>query len=278
MTPSTAPLSTGSPPSSRRSATRASLASRSIPPGSDPSESDSLAWRSFGGPQAAVQGGADEATRSCLTESHATSARFVSLRSRRSTTVRTATLAAPPANEAQTVVTLACPSLSSLIAVDPADFIDRAALQADCIAATVHGNAAELGLDCGPSNARFDVTRGEWTQVIVDQEEWGSVCGDGSDYAFWIRPAPEGAPLENVLIGLQGGGVCVFEDDCVPRFESSPGLFTAMDDEPYSLASSLMTQPSAPSPTGRRSTFRAVGRVRRRWCRRGDSPCRGLAA
>ena len=57
-------------------------------------------------------------------------------------------------------------------------------------------------------------------------------CGDGSPYAFDIRLAPEGHPLDRVVIGLQGGGVCFFNEDCSSRFLSEPGLFSAMDDEP----------------------------------------------
>jgi len=45
--------------------------------------------------------------------------------------------------------------------------------------------------------------------------------------------APQGEPLDHILIGLQGGGVCVFGDDCSARFVSDPGLFNALDDEPF---------------------------------------------
>jgi len=74
--------------------------------------------------------------------------------------------------------------------------------------------------------------RGEWTQIILDGGKWGTMCGDGTEYAIHIRLAPEGHPLDRVIIAMQGGGVCIFEDDCRSRFESSPGLFNAQDDSP----------------------------------------------
>ena len=78
-------------------------------------------------------------------------------------------------------------------------------------AATAHNDTSELGLKCGPDYAQFDAPRGEWTQIMVDGDTWGTQCGDGSEYAFHIRLAPEGEPLDRVVIGLQGGGVCVLE-------------------------------------------------------------------
>ena len=61
------------------------------------------------------------------------------------------------------------------------------------------------------------------------------MCGDGSDYAFLVKFAPEGEPLDNILIGLQGGGVCVFEGDCSAKLQSAPDLFEAMNDQPYEI-------------------------------------------
>jgi len=69
-------------------------------------------------------------------------------------------------------------------------------------------------------------------RIDVDGEQWGTMCGDGSGYSFWVKLAPEGKPLDRVLVGLQGGGVCVLEGQCAARLESNPGLFTAADDEP----------------------------------------------
>ena len=96
-------------------------------------------------------------------------------------------------------------------------------------------NPNELDLNCGPTNAEFVGVRGEWTQIVVDGDKWGTLCGDGSDYAFHIRLAPEGSPLDRVLIGLQGGGVCVFEEDCSAKLATNPGLFNALDDVPVDI-------------------------------------------
>jgi hypothetical protein len=200
------------------------------------SEADSLAWRSFGGPQAAVWADAP-GDRACMTAVHEAGVAEVvdhldiladcadgcaDLADRRAG--RTAAAAAD--------ITAACGDTADLIAVGPEGLAERAALQADCLAAAVVEDAGPLDLACGPDFAAFEAPRGEWTQVPVDPDTWGAICGDGSDYSFWIRPAPEGAPLDRVFIGLQGGGVCIFESDCAAKLESSPGLFTAEDDAP----------------------------------------------
>lgn len=141
------------------------------------------------------------------------------------------------AAEALASIEVACPlNLGNQIAIGPETYIERAAHQVDCLAATAHESVAPLALSCGPENADFAAPpRGEWTRIAVDSAKWGTRCGDGSDYSFWIRPAPEGAPLDRVFIGLQGGGVCVFEEDCAARLDAAPGLFTAADDEPLSI-------------------------------------------
>ena len=101
----------------------------------------------------------------------------------------------------------------------------------------------------------FQVKRGEWQQIIVNSEKWGTLCGDGTDFAFHVRFAPEGHDLDNVLIGLQGGGVCVFEEDCSAKMASAPGLFNAQDDIPYNIAvSSLDPEVSPFLPTGLKYT------------------------
>jgi hypothetical protein len=130
-----------------------------------------------------------------------------------------------------------CPAVEALIALDASQLVERTADQVDCIAAMGRPDIEDLGLDCGPSAAEFTAPRGQWTQVVVDADQWGTKCGDGTDYAFWIRPAPEGAPLDQVLVGLEGGGVCVFADDCGPKIERNPELFSALDNtEPLPLA------------------------------------------
>jgi hypothetical protein len=64
-------------------------------------------------------------------------------------------------------------------------------------------------------------------QVVLNEAEWGTRCGDGSPFAFWVRLAPAGQPVENVVLQMQGGGVCIFENDCASR---SADLFEALSD------------------------------------------------
>jgi hypothetical protein len=205
------------------------------------SEASAVAWRTYGGPQGAVWPDADAAARSCLTAAHEAASDLVdgSLAAIDACLAEDGCDPGAVTTERQALaiaavgeVEAACPDLASLVAVDPETYVARAARQVDCLAAAGHPDTSPLELTCGPSSAEFDAPRGEWTQVVVDRGRWGTMCGDGSDYAFWVRLAPEGARLDRVVIGLQGGGVCLFEADCAARRESSPGLFTAMDDAP----------------------------------------------
>lgn len=209
------------------------------------SQASSVAWRSYGGPQGAVYSAGGEETQACLVRAHEVARDYIDeslseidlcLASSACDPSAVASRRAQLATEAAATIETACArALASQIAINPATFIARAAHQVDCLAATAHSSVAPLELSCGPENADFDAPRGVWTRIPVDSEKWGTRCGDGSDYSFWIRLAPEGEPLDQVLIGLQGGGVCVFEEDCAARLAASPGLFTADDDEPLSV-------------------------------------------
>ena len=207
------------------------------------SQADSIAWRTFGGPQGAVWPGAGDEGRACLQSAHETITGFVD----QTLAATNDCLAADAcdgtalseerrsaADEAVASVDTACPELPALIAVDSRTFVSRAEEQVDCTLATVHGDTGDLALSCGPGNVESVPPRGEWSQIILDGEQWGTRCGDGSDYAIQLRLAPEGSPLDRVLIGLQGGGVCLFEEDCTSRLASNPGLFNAQDDLPVS--------------------------------------------
>lgn len=219
------------------------------------SEASSLAWRTYGGPQGAVFPAADAAGQSCLSGAHQAAARLIdgSLAAIGSCLDGDACDAtavdgerAALAATALTDIGAVCGALAELIAIDAQTYIERAAHQVDCIAAAGHPDTAPLELGCGPSNADFEAPRGEWTQVVVDGDKWGTLCGDGSPYAFQVNLAPEGERLDRIVIGLQGGGVCLFESDCAARFESSPGLFNALDDEP--LGSGIASDDPEVSP------------------------------
>ncbi len=204
------------------------------------SESDSLAWRAFGGPQGAAWAIADDEAKACLAATHNAGTEL--LGQQLDAIIACATdLQCDPStvsdaretqeSDATTAILAACPALGNLIAVSPEVYAQRVAHQADCIAAAGLADTSNVSLRCGPSYAQFEVKRGEWVQVVVDGVEFGTQCGDGTDYAFWVNFAPEGEPLDRVLVGLQGGGVCIFEDDCLGKPD---GLFNALDDLPFS--------------------------------------------
>ena len=203
------------------------------------SEASSMAWRVYGGPHGAVWEDADDATRACLQEAHQLGTSLVDsslaltgacLANGQCDPDHVTTMRAAAEASAASAVADACPQLATIIAIDASTYVDRLHQQVDCITAAGAPSTAPLHLNCGPENAQFDAARGEWTQVIVDGDEWGTLCGDGTDYAFYVRLAPEGEPLDKVVIGLQGGGVCVFEEDCAAKLASAPTLFNAQDE------------------------------------------------
>lgn len=210
------------------------------------SEASSLSWRTYGGPQGAVWPAVDGAGQACLGAAHQAASDLVhdsmqaigeclAVDDRACDAAAVAADREALASAAIAAIEAECTDLSALVALSPQTYIERAEQQVDCLTAAGHPDPGSAGLRCGPSHAQFEAPRGEWTQIVVDSEEWGTQCGDGSDYAFYVRLAPEGEPLDRILIGLQGGGVCLFEDDCSARLATSPGLFSAMDDEPLSI-------------------------------------------
>jgi hypothetical protein len=204
------------------------------------SEADSLAWRAFGGPQGASWARVGQTRRDCLLALHEAGASLTEdLLASVNTCLDDGTCTAPDVDQDERVelaleeAAAACSGIpvDRIIAINAPTFFDRSARQADCLAAIVHADP-RLPLRCGPSNALAAPLRGEYERVVLDVETWGTRCGDGSPYAFDVRLAPEGEPLDRIVIGLQGGGVCFFNEDCSSRFMTVPGLFTAMDDEP----------------------------------------------
>jgi hypothetical protein len=204
-------------------------------------ETASLSARTFGGPQGVVVGSADATIRACLTAAHQGGTRLLTegqqlyddcVAAERSGDgcdgVATGTAAASLESEVEGQVDAACESLESVIALDAASYAARAAVQSRCLAATAHPDHAPLTLDCGPRDGLIDAPRGQYVQVVLDEATYGTRCGDGSSFAFWLRLAPEGEPVERVVVGLQGGGVCI-SDDCNGI---DPDLFEAMSDQP----------------------------------------------
>jgi hypothetical protein len=201
----------------------------------------SLAARSYGGPHAAVRSVAAAADQACLDDAWRDGLSLINYSLRQqSVCVRkvasgkscdTASLAAKlSARETATATKIAgnCPApLAGLVAVDPTVFVARAAAQTRCLVASGHGQTAPLTLDCGPRAAAPVPARGVDVQVVLPHAIWGSRCGDGSDYAFTIRLAPTGAPVENVVVHMAGGGACLDGPSCAAK---GPDFFEALTD------------------------------------------------
>ena len=124
--------------------------------------------------------------------------------------------------------------LESLIGIDSQEFASRAVTQADCMTSAGIGDTWPLPTTtCGPATIGPNIpipARATPTQIVLDESVWGTRCGDGSPYAFWIDLAPAGSPVENVVVHMKGGGVCLFNDDCLNKLVNSPDLFSAVDD------------------------------------------------
>jgi hypothetical protein len=205
-------------------------------------ETTSLGSRSFGGPQGAALTEADDAARACLTTAHQGASALLDtlgsvyhdcLAVERNGGTCNVDATEAKANEdiEQTAIAVgtACASLPALVSVDPPTFAARAAAQARCLTAIANPASSPLHLDCGPRADLIDTPRGEYVQVVLDSDTYGTRCGDGSPFAFWIRLAPEGSPVDHVVVGMQGGGVCITGDDCATR---PADLFEALNDQP----------------------------------------------
>jgi hypothetical protein len=191
------------------------------------SMSMSLIARSFGGPHAAVRAGADRTQQSCLDNAYnhgRTVADYAFWQ--RSACLQSAHAGRPcdaakieeriAAKEARAAISIArrCTDLADLVAVDPATFVQRASAQGECMVPTAHGQTAPFALDCGPRAAVPVPPRGVNTQIVLDSDQWGTRCGDGSPFAFWLRLAPEGQPVNRVVVYLPGGGQCIDGPTC----------------------------------------------------------------
>lgn len=209
---------------------------------------DSIAWRTFGGPQGSVWPDATQEQRSCLQTAHETVTGFFDdsliaintcLADDDCDTEALISAQQSAAESAVANIAQDCPALADIIAVNPSQYVALAEDQLDCTVATVHADTASLEPGCGPSNVDVVPPRGEWTQIILDGDKWGTMCGDGTEYAIQVKLAPEGEPLDRVLVALQGGGVCLFESDCNSRFANSPALFNAQGEDDLPLGGGI---------------------------------------
>jgi hypothetical protein len=210
-------------------------------------EARSLAARSFGGPAGAPSGGSLTLSQAgdCVFNAHKVGAKHLSIaaktnskcvlkqvKSGKCDLTKTAAKIDKSRTKSAAKINGKCSAalpLEDIIAVDVDEFIARTEAQAECMVAATHPDVAPLDLDCGPRAAVPSIARETYVQVVLDQTEWGTKCGDGSDYAFWVRLPAAGLDPSKVVIGMQGGGVCIFESDClgVPA-----GLFEALTDLP----------------------------------------------
>lgn len=217
-------------------------------------ETASLASRVFGGPQGAGLAGGTAAA--CLATAHKEAGKLLvqsakvqsgcALKGTKCDLEKTADKAAAVASKAADKIDAACSAVGPLrqvIALDVDEVLARTSAQARCMTAMAHPDVSPLDLDCGPRAGIAALPRGEYVQVVLDEAEWGTRCGDGSPFAFWIRLAPAGQPVENVVLQMQGGGVCVFADDCANR---SPDLFEALSELPED--SGIMSNDPSVSP------------------------------
>jgi len=209
-------------------------------------EARSLSARVFGGPRvrllepAAAALGASPDPGVCLPAAYEASARLLV----DAFTERAACLADPACSSGlldvaiaelrdaeEAAVDTACGdgAVSELLGYDAGVLSERALRQSECALAASHPDAADLAPTCGPGAAPA-LERGVATQVVLDEAVWGTRCGDGGPYAFYVRLAPEGFPVDDVVFMLEGGGVCIAEGDCGSVLENAPGLFSALDD------------------------------------------------
>lgn len=228
-----------------------------------------LAARVFGGPQGAVladfDGGAGE---TCLSTVYAESASFIdaAFNLQRDCVLDEgacvpATVNASIDSEAlisQGSIDAACPAgvLELIIGLPPDIMLERARTQTECMVSAAHGETDPLALTCAPSSLPPGVTivqtqpsgltplaPGVATQLVLDGAVWGTRCGDGSDYAFWVQLAPNGSSAGNMVTHLQGGGVCVVESQCLSVANNNSQLFSALDDG-YSESGILSADPA----------------------------------
>jgi pectinacetylesterase len=215
-----------------------------------------LVARAFGGPQVAVRATATPADQACLDVAYDQGRRFLTYALRQQSAcvvaahlgkvcdpAKVATKIGEKSAKYATTIGASCPDLASLVTVDPTAFLARAASQAECLVATAHGQTAPLTLACGPRAAVPVPPLATDTQVVLDSNTWGTRCGDGSDYAFTIRLAPSGQPVNRVVVFIAGGGSCVDGPDCAA---TAPNLFEALSDGPG--ATGLLTSTVATNP------------------------------
>lgn len=207
---------------------------------------EQIVARTFGGPQASLLQTPSAEIVTCLSTAYKQSTSLIksafglqsacARKAHKGATCDPASVSAKIAlkqTAAQNKITFDCPpvpNIEDLVGLNETRYTDSALEQSRCMTATAHADVGPLSLDCGPRPSVPVPARGVWTQVVLDSNTYGTKCGDGSPYAFWLRLAPAGQPVEKVIINLQGGGVCIFENSPPACATTSPDLFEAQND------------------------------------------------
>lgn len=215
-----------------------------------------LVARTFGGPQAAVRNAAGATDQACLDRAYTKGQSLIDYGYRQygkciekahagGTCDPTSVTAKIGRREAGTTTSILakCPALDGLIGIDPATFSARGSGQSRCLTPTTHGQTAPFDLDCGPRGSVPVPPLATPTQIVLDSDATGTRCGDGSPYAFWIRLAPAGSPVEKVVVFLPGGGSCLDGPDCAA---TKPDLFESINDAMSQAGLMSNTKPDNP--------------------------------
>src|SRR5678815_2438626 len=126
----------------------------------------SLVARSFGGPHAAARAAANASDRECLDYAYGRGRKMIVFALRQQSkcvlaahtggTCDPGSISAKLATRRQAyadAIAARCPDLTSLIAIDPTMFTNRAADQAECLVATVHGQTCLLYTSPSPRDS-----------------------------------------------------------------------------------------------------------------------------
>ena len=150
-------------------------------------------------------------------------------------------------NQAINTIEQVCSSqpIESFIGETAQQLIESREFQSDCSTSYIYPDQDEIKLTCEPRktvsatqaytlgpnkteklfshiNQQGETTRieqyipnyGEYVQIELDGDEFGTRCGDGSNYRFWMQLAPNASQLNDVYVYVQGGGSCMTESTC----------------------------------------------------------------
>lgn len=205
-------------------------------------EAATLAARTFGGPEGVVLSRATQTQRACLEKAHTEASLLIS----QVLSVETPCARAPVTGgtcdvgavkgevaikevNAATNIAKKCGDLEDQIGTDIATYVARTTGQVHCLVANAHGSTGALEESCGPRPEVVVPARSKKKRITLEHDT-GARCGNGSRYAFWIRLAPEGQPVDRVVIHLQGGGICTDEASCAAALVNTPNVFEARRD------------------------------------------------